>query len=387
MGISLYGRNLLPVFSLTTESQNHVPSVRLWTQESPTDYNVEEVQLDDLKKMGEVKEIADFFNMVSKKECQEFLATMRETIGAAPKGALYYKPAPYGFPLDSQDEDYNVDKETVEPDYKAIYEAYAKKERDAANAKTSAELNSGSSTARKLQSGFQIARASRSTNEINTVKVVLQKQDQDDNSISRQKTCSKVVCALKPAISAGNISRILTSNDKAQHDVASNALSWQSILENLKCYCIQHNMNPILMIPQGVDFKNPANVSRACDFFNVIDDWQKLEDEDYFQWQEFVLLYGSSVEVESDNWLEEVLLLSMETTLHSKVESDMKSLPLQKQKGAITMLCFIIKCMVLRNQEAKDVLETYLKTFDITAFPGKSAPIACLRLKAVAQAL
>jgi hypothetical protein len=112
-----------------------------------------------------------------------------------------------------------------------------------------------------------------------------------------------------------------------------------------------------------------------------------LEDEDYFQWQEFVLLYGSSVEVESDNQLEEMLLLSMETTLCSEVESDMKSLPLQKQKGAITMLHFIIKHMVVCNQEAKDALETYLKTFDITAFPGENVPIACLCLKADAQAL
>ncbi len=143
-------------------------------------------------------------------------------------------------------------------------------------------------------------------------------------------------------------------------------------------------MNPILMIPHGVDFKNPANVSRAHVFFNANDDWQKLEDEDYFQWQEFVLLYGSSVEGESDNWLEETLLLSMETILRSKVESDTKSLPLQKQKGAITILCFIIKHMVVHNQEAKDALETYLKTFDITAFPGRNVPIACLSLKAVA---
>ncbi len=53
-------------------------------------------------------------------------------------------------------------------------------------------------------------------------------------------------------------------------------------------------MNPILMIPQGVDFKNPANVSPGLAFFfNPIDDGQKLEDEVYFQWQEFVLLYGS----------------------------------------------------------------------------------------------
>jgi hypothetical protein len=151
-----------------------------------TDNNNEEVQQDDLKKMGEVKEIAEFFNRVPKKECQEFLAMMHETIGAAPKRASYYKPAPYGFPLNSQNKDDNVNKEAAEPDYKAIYEAYAKKERDTANAKTSAELNSGNSRARKLQSGFQIACASCSKNEINIVKVVLQKQDRGDNPISRQ---------------------------------------------------------------------------------------------------------------------------------------------------------------------------------------------------------
>jgi hypothetical protein len=104
-------------------------------------------------------------------------------------------------------------------------------------------------------------------------------------------------------------------------------------------------MNSILMIPQDVDYKNPATVSKTRVFFSAMDDWQKLEDEDYLQWQEFVLLHGSAVEVESDNWHEETLLLSMETTLCSKVESDMKSLPLQKQKGAISMLHFIIKHM------------------------------------------
>ncbi len=98
---------------------------------------------------------------------------MHDTIGAAPKGALYYKPAPYNFPLDSQDKDANVNKEAAEPDYKVIYEAYVKNERDAANAMTSVELNSGSSTAWKLQSGFQFAHASCSINEINKVKVVL----------------------------------------------------------------------------------------------------------------------------------------------------------------------------------------------------------------------
>jgi hypothetical protein len=43
--------------------------------------------------------------------------------------------------------------------------------------------------------------------------------------------------------------------------------------------------------------------------------------------------------------------------------------------------------MVVRNQKAHDGLENYIKTFDITKFPGKNVSIACLRLKAVACAL
>ena len=43
--------------------------------------------------------------------------------------------------------------------------------------------------------------------------------------------------------------------------------------------------------------------------------------------------------------------------------------------------------MVIKNQEARDAFEKYIKDFDITTFPGKNVPTACLRLKAVARSL
>jgi hypothetical protein len=43
--------------------------------------------------------------------------------------------------------------------------------------------------------------------------------------------------------------------------------------------------------------------------------------------------------------------------------------------------------MVIKNQEAKDALENYIRSFDITKFPGKNVPTACLCLKANAGAL
>jgi hypothetical protein len=43
--------------------------------------------------------------------------------------------------------------------------------------------------------------------------------------------------------------------------------------------------------------------------------------------------------------------------------------------------------MVVKNQEAKDALETYIKAFNITKYPSENVPTACLCLKAIARAL
>jgi hypothetical protein len=76
----------------------------------------------------------------------------------------------------------------------------------------------------------------------------------------------------------------------------------------------------------------------------------------------------------------------METTLQAKVESDIVSIPKQ-QCGSITTLRCIIKWMVMKNQEAKDALKSYIREFNITKLPGENVPTACLCLKAIARAL
>jgi hypothetical protein len=145
-------------------------------------------------------------------------------------------------------------------------------------------------------------------------------------------------------------------------------------------------MVSLLLIPQDVDLSKPHLVAKVRHFKDAIEDWHSLDNNHYFEWQEFLLRYGSNEETTSNNWLKEVLLLSMEPTLRAEVESDMVSMPKQ-QCSAITTLCCIIKRMVVKNQEAKDALETYIKDFDITKYPGENVPTACLCLKAVARAL
>ncbi len=125
---------------------------------------------------------------------------------------------------------------------------------------------------------------------------------------------------------------------------------------------------------------------KATLFGDAIDDWQALNNAVYFNWQEFILQSGPDFEIKSDNWLDNTLQMSLEKTLHAEVESDLCSLPISRQ-GSLTTLLYIIKRLVVKNQEAMDALQEHLKTFDIRKFAGENVPLASLCLKAVATSL
>jgi hypothetical protein len=213
-------------------------------------------------------------------------------------------------------------------------------------------------------------------------KVILCKNNHGDTPLARQKTREKVVHAIKPEIQTCKISRILTSNDESSYDVATDALSTQTIIQGIKQYIKQYDFVSIIMIPQGISLAfTPACINSSTKWLHAINDFDRLDDHQYSAWQEFILRHGTAVEIESDDWLEGTLLLSMEVTLCAEVESDLKSLP--ENHRAITMLRFIIKRLVVCNQEAWDALKDYIKIFDIRNFPGKNVPTACLKLKAI----
>ena len=139
-------------------------------------------------------------------------------------------------------------------------------------------------------------------------------------------------------------------------------------------------METIINIPININLDNLLKV-KTSRTKHAIADWRLLEDKDYHNWQEFIFTYGAESELESNNWLEDSLLLSMDKNLRHKITSDMSVYP-PIRCGAITMLRCIIKRLVVKNQEAKDALESYIKDFNITNFPGENVPSACLRLKA-----
>ena len=239
---------------------------------------------------------------------------------------------------------------------------------------------------RHTKSGLEINLASRKTDKLESTRVILFKYERGNDPISTKKTRDKVVKAIEPKISTNNISRIITSEDATSFDVATDALSWQAHLQNVRKYCVQYDMLSILSIPIGVDYSNPSNVLTHTEYKDAIENWRDLDDEDYFKWQEFLLRYSSVTEVESDAWLEDTLQLSLEKTLKAEIDSDVSAIPLH-QRGSLTTLRCIIKRLVVKNQESRDALVVYITNFDITQFPGENVPLASLRLKAVARAL
>jgi hypothetical protein len=72
---------------------------------------------------------------------------------------------------------------------------------------------SGTIPSGNLTSGFEMTLTSCADNKIGGTVVILQKNERGEDAISRKKTRDKIVQALKPEISAGNISRIFTSTD------------------------------------------------------------------------------------------------------------------------------------------------------------------------------
>ena len=88
-----------------------------------------------------------------------------------------------------------------------------------------------------FQSGFQVTFTPRLGDQT-IVNVVLQKGDRGDSPNARQKTQEKVVRAIKPEITTCKISQILTSNNEANYDVASDALSSQTIMQGIKRYVV-----------------------------------------------------------------------------------------------------------------------------------------------------
>jgi hypothetical protein len=277
----------------------------------------------ECKKSEESMEMLKFFDCLSESTCKEVLKNLCRT-----GEGRYTKPKNLFFDKTCSAMENQSDMEKAHL-YNDLIETQRKK--------ALAKRYVGKIPSHQLQSGLQITLVSCKEKDLVEVKVIHCKHDCGDDAISHNKTRDKLVKSLETKITAGNLGRVLTSIDANEHDIAADAISWQSILKSICLFCTQYDMTSLIMIPQGVDLSKPQHVAKATSFKDTIKDWQDLFEKDYFKWQEFLLRHSTELKLESNNRLDNVLHLSMEKTLCSEVESNLNSIP-KNQRGSITTL-------------------------------------------------
>jgi hypothetical protein len=113
---------------------------------------------------------------------------------------------------------------------------------------------------------------------------------------------------------------------------------------------------------------------------------KNLTNEDYFQWQDFLHLYGSDDDIESNQWMEDFLRALMANTLKDKVILDFNELP-KEHRGAFSVFFCMVNCMVSKNKEPHCNFKKWIQDFTISNFPGDNVTKACLCIKAFVNAI
>lgn len=237
-----------------------------------------------------------------------------------------------------------------------------------------------------LTSGFQVRPQSRSEFEISKTEVQISKSGRGVTPQERLKTRKLVVRALSPKLSVSDITTLTNMSEVDNYDISKDAHMQEHALLAVGKFAQTFDMMGIFMIPNHFTLHDPSSTGLATRMTNILDDWKDVNEADVLAWQEFILRYGSSEDLESNNWMEDTLYLSMEQSLKSEVLSDVQDVP-KLQRGAVTLFYLVVKRVFLRNQEARDLLITWIKEFDLLNFPNQNVSKACLAFKAIVRSV
>jgi hypothetical protein len=234
--------------------------------------------------------------------------------------------------------------------------------------------------------GF-VTRPTPRPNTYESDRVLIPRNSRGITEKERNKSRELCTTAITPSIKRSNITKILTSDSASSYDISEDATQWQTTLLTIHRHVVASDFKHIIMIPQIFDEKLGTITDNGTDHFNAILDHDKLHPDQYTCWQKFLREWGGKEEVTSDQWLEEMLMKSLEPALHREVLSAISEIENENEQGSITTLRIIINRIVQSNQESRRAMEEYIKNFDIRLFPGEDVTEACLRIKAIAQSI
>jgi hypothetical protein len=190
----------------------------------------------------------------------------------------------------------------------------------------------------KVSTGLTLCLASRTGSKLGDVKIVIPKTSHGKKLHDRQKTKKIVTIPLFPKIAGSNIAKILSLADSESYDIAEDASQWSTAIKEIYNHAIKYNIMAIYCIPLVFNISDVNSVTTSPGFVNSILNWKDLHHDDCYRWQQFLNLYGSTVDIESDQWMEEFLRASMEMTLKDEVIPDFDELQGQQSRRCLSFL-------------------------------------------------
>jgi hypothetical protein len=221
-----------------------------------------------------------------------------------------------------------------------------------------------------LPSSLQLCSSSGTGSKLGDVKVVIPKAYHGKTLHNEQKMKKIVTRPLSPTNAGSNIAKILSISDSKLYDVVKDASQWHTSIKEIHRHTVHYDIMAIYPVPIKFSARDVTSITTSPGFVNAILDWKNLQDEDCFHWQEFLHLFGTNVNIESNQWMEEFLCKLMEKALKNEVMLDFDELP-KEWHGAISLFCCMVNQMATKNKKSRCNLEQWLQYFSHSNFSGK----------------
>ena len=227
----------------------------------------------------------------------------------------------------------------------------------------------------------------RNPSDQNIAKVQLSKYERGTGT-TLLKISKQAIKPLTPPLAISNYSKLLSTTFDACATISEDVHLWQESIRQIHEQAYAYDMLSIFMIPDVFDTITYDSVIKSTKMYDSIKDFSnpELTDDHYFNWQNYVYLFGGDIEVQSDTWMVKFLKSSMEPSLYSAVMLDYEDKPISQQ-GSITLFRLIVNRMVLQSEEARRHLLRFIEDFDIRYYPGEDASLACVKLKEITHAI
>eukprot|EP00956_Cyclotella_meneghiniana_P024440 scaffold49028_cov44-Cyclotella_meneghiniana.AAC.1 len=157
----------------------------------------------------------------------------------------------------------------------------------------------------------------------------------------------------------------------------------QLSLDKLRERAVEFDLTDSAVCYSTFDMSSPHKSGTKLDLFTEHDE---LDMNAVLEWQHWFLVWASDSDIQSGQWLSQLVLNSLKPDLRDEVSHELSDLPVQHRGSASTLWIALDKVNV-SSYETTETLKSFITTFKLSAYPNENVRTACTQFKAILKAL